>query len=69
MDPEDIILSEITQQKRTNTVWFHLHVESNIKKKLMEEDIWFVVTIKQKRGLWGGGIGGWWWKVQTSKYK
>ena len=27
MDLEDIMLSEI-RQKKTNTVWYHLHVES-----------------------------------------
>ena len=32
MDLEDIMLSEISQRK-TNTVWFHLHAESKKTKK------------------------------------
>lgn len=42
MDPEDTILSEISQRKE-NTVYSHLHVESK-KGKLMEIESRKVVT-------------------------
>ena len=30
MQPEIIILSEVSQKRKTNTIWYHLYVEYNI---------------------------------------
>ena len=34
MDLENVMLSEITSQRKTNTIWFHLYVESNEQTEL-----------------------------------
>ena len=57
MDLEGIMLSEITQRK-TNTVWSHLYVESEKNKKQKTPN----QTQKKRSDLWlpeaeGGGRG------------
>ena len=39
MDIEGIVLNEISQIK-TNTMWFHLYVESKNKEKVNKENKW-----------------------------
>ena len=36
MDPEIIILSEVSQTEKTNIIWYHLHVETNKKNDTKE---------------------------------
>ena len=61
MDLEGIMLSEISQRK-TNSVWYHLYVES--KKERKKELIDTEVGGRQRQGLGEGGQ-----KVQNSIYK
>lgn len=51
MDVEDIMLREISQTKKTNSVWFYLYVESKNKVKLIETNSRMVIT--------RGGVVGW----------
>ena len=37
LDLEGIMLSEISQTEKTNTVWYHLYVESKKYKKLVNK--------------------------------
>ena len=34
MELENVTLSEISQQRKTNTIWFHSYVESNEQNEL-----------------------------------
>ena len=62
MDLEIIILSEVSQKEKTNTIWYHLYVES--KKNDINELIYKTKTDSQtsKTNLWlpkgkgGGGV-------------
>ena len=60
------------RQRKTNTVWPHLHVKSkqynkrvNITKK-KKQDHWYR---KQTSGLLSGATQGWGWEVKTTGYK
>ena len=37
MDLEGITLSEINQERKTNTIWFHLHVEPKNKTNKLKK--------------------------------
>lgn len=56
MDLEGIMLSKLNQKKRSNTVWYHLHIESE-KAKLIK-------TVVFSRG-WGWGDG----ETSVKEYK
>ena len=59
MDLEGITLSEINQERKTNTIWFHLHVEpknktNKLKKKKKRKQAHRTET---KGMVKGGGWG------------
>ena len=65
MDPESMILSEISQRK-TNTIWFHSYVISNEQSKLTKQR----QTHRQTAGwqLWGvGRLEVWVWRDDMLK--
>ena len=43
MELENLILSEVSQKEKTNTIWYHLYLESNI---------WHKGTFPKKRKSW-----------------
>ena len=66
MELEGIMLSEISQTEKTNTVWSHLYVESK-KTELIETENSLVVA---RGGSWEvneRSEGG--WRVQTFRYE
>ena len=52
-----IVVSEIVNQRKTNTIWSHLHVESKYKtkNKLIDTENRFVIA---RNLIWGGGLVG-----------
>ena len=70
MDLKIIILNEVCQKRKTNTVWYHLHVESKIQHKwtylwnrnrLTESKL-----VVAKVGGQRGGLGVWDQQIETS---
>ena len=55
MDLGNLMLNEISQSKKTNTIWFHTYVESNEQTELASK----VKTVSWRAGwqLWGWGLG------------
>ena len=53
MDPEAIMLSE-TNQRKTNAIWFHLHVESKKQNKWAKKqrDKQKPKTVKYRENEW-----------------
>ena len=55
MNFEDIILSEISQLQKTNTVWFHFY-EVPRAVKFIETESRMVVASRMGRGKWGANV-------------
>ena len=63
MDIEDIMLREIVRQRKTNTIWLHLNIESKLKNKNKNPANQAKQTYRyrehtddhQKGGAWEGG--------------
>ena len=68
MDLEVIILSEVRQRK-TNTIWYHLYVESNLKmiqKNLFIKQKLTHGCLKQSYGYHRGNGGGGWSNISKN---
>lgn len=50
MNPEDIILSELSQSQRTNTVYFHLYEVPSVVKSIETESQIMVTRGWRERG-------------------
>ena len=57
MNLKFIMISEIVKQRKTNTIWSLLHVESKnqTKNKLIDTENRFVIA---RNVIWGGGLVG-----------
>ena len=67
MDLEDLMLSEVSQRK-TNTIWYHLYVES--KGQYKQTNKTETDSSMQRTECWspeGEGLGDWVWKVKRER--
>ena len=55
--PGVVLVTEIIQRKKENIVYFHLHVESKIKKKKNKDRL--TDTKNKLMVTKGEGVGGW----------
>ena len=69
MQLDIIVLSEVRKRK-TNTMWYHLYVESKIWHKwIYPRNRNRLVGREQTCDWWMGGVGGMEWEVGVSRYR
>ena len=68
MDLESIVLSEISQRK-ANTTWFHLHVESKQQSKWINKPKAEIDAKIQKTNWWLQGWGWAKWVKESGRYR